>query len=91
MTSSGTDYVKRVIGLPGDRVSCCDPGGRITVNGIPLDEGPYLYPGNRPSAQRFSVRVPPGRRWVMGDHRRIPPIPATTAAIPGTGRSRRAP
>ena len=69
MMSSGTDYVKRVIGLPGDRVSCCDPQGRITVNGVPLDEGSYLYPGNRPSAQRFSVRVPSGRLWVMGDHR----------------------
>ena len=69
MMPSGTDYVKRVIGLPGDRVSCCDPRGRITVNGVPLDEGSYLYPGNRPSAQRFSVRVPPGRLWVMGDHR----------------------
>ena len=69
MTSSGTDYVKRVIGLPGDRVFCCDPEGRITVNGVPLDEGSYLYPGDRPSAQRFSVRVPPGRLWVMGDHR----------------------
>ena len=69
MASSGTDYVKRVIGLPGDRVSCCDPRGRITVNGVPLDERSYLYPGNRPSAQRFSARVPPGRLWVMGDHR----------------------
>ncbi len=45
MMPSGTDYVKRVIGLPGDRVSCCGPGGRITVNGVPLDEGSYLYPG----------------------------------------------
>jgi signal peptidase I len=69
MASSGTDYVKRVIGLPGDRVACCDPRGRITVNGVPLDERSYLYPGNRPSAQRFSARVPPGRLWVMGDHR----------------------
>ncbi|MGH3282161.1 MAG: signal peptidase I [Trebonia sp.] len=69
MTSGGTDYVKRVIGLPGDRVSCCDARGRITVNGAPLNEQSYLYPGNQPSAQRFSVTVPPGRLWVMGDHR----------------------
>jgi len=69
MTSGGTDYVKRVIGLPGDRVSCCDARGRITVNGLPLSEQSYLYPGNRPSAQQFSVTVPPGRLWVMGDHR----------------------
>ena len=69
MASSGTDYVKRVIGLPGDRVSCCDALGRITVNGVPLNEQSYLYPGNQPSAQRFSLTVPSGRLWVMGDHR----------------------
>jgi signal peptidase I len=69
ITSSGTDYVKRVIGLPGDRVSCCDARGRISVNGVPLDERSYLYPGNRPSAQEFRMTVQPGRLWVMGDHR----------------------
>jgi signal peptidase I len=69
LTSSGTDYVKRVIGLPGDRVSCCDARGRVTVNGVPLSERSYLYPGNRPSADPFSVTVPAGRLWVMGDHR----------------------
>jgi signal peptidase I len=69
LESAGTDFVKRVIGLPGDRVSCCDAAGRITVNGVPLDEQSYLHPGDQPSAQRFSVTVPPGRLWVMGDHR----------------------
>jgi signal peptidase I len=62
------DYIKRVIGLPGDRVVCCDAAGHITVNGIPLVE-PYLHPGDAPSRQRFDVRVPEGRLWVMGDHR----------------------
>lgn len=69
LETDGTDYIKRVIGLPGDRVMCCDAQGRITVNGIALNEGPYLYPGSTPSTQRFSVVVPPGRLWVMGDHR----------------------
>ena len=69
LESAGTDYVKRVIGLPGDRVACCDATGRITVNGVPLDEQSYLHPGDRPSTERFSVSVPPGRLWVMGDHR----------------------
>ena len=69
LASNGTDYIKRVIGLPGDRVTCCDPLGRITVNGVPLNEGGYLYPGERPSQEPFSVTVPPGRLWVMGDHR----------------------
>lgn len=63
-----SDYVKRVIGLPGDRVACCDARGRLTVDGRPLDE-PYLYPGDLPSDLRFDVVVPPGRLWVMGDHR----------------------
>ncbi len=69
LETNGTDYIKRVIGLPGDRVACCDADGRITVNGTSLQEGAYLYPGGDPSAQRFSVVVPPGRIWLMGDHR----------------------
>jgi signal peptidase I len=48
LASNGTDYIKRVIGLPGDHVACCDARGLITVNGIPLHEGGYLYPGERP-------------------------------------------
>jgi signal peptidase I len=69
LETDGTDYVKRVIGLPGDHVACCDDQGRITVNGMPLREGSYVYPGEAPSAEFFSVTVPPGRLWVMGDHR----------------------
>jgi signal peptidase I len=65
------DYIKRVIGIPGDHVACCDRQGRITVNGVPLNEKPYLYPGNAPSRIHFSDTVPPGRLWVMGDHRDV--------------------
>ena len=65
------DYIKRVIGLPGDHVACCDAQGRVTVNGVPLSEKSYLYPGNIPSVTRFSITVPPGRLWVMGDHRNV--------------------
>lgn len=62
------DFIKRVIGLPGDRIRCCDERGRLQINGVSLDE-PYLYPGDVASLDPFDVLVPPGRLWVMGDHR----------------------
>ena len=57
--STQTYYIKRVIGLPGDHVVCC-VNGKVTVNGVPLDETSYLFPGATPSAQSFNVIVPPG-------------------------------
>ncbi|MFF5209876.1 signal peptidase I [Streptosporangium sp. NPDC000396] len=65
------DYIKRVIGVAGDTVECCDAKGRVTVNGVPLEEKGYLYPGDEPSQQTFRVKVPEGRLWVMGDHRSV--------------------
>jgi signal peptidase I len=62
-----TFYIKRVIGLPGDRVACCTDG-KVTVNGVPLTEQSYLYPGSTESPFP-AVTVPPGRLWVMGDNR----------------------
>jgi signal peptidase I len=64
-----TDYVKRVIGIPGDHVACCNADGQVTVNGVPLSESSYIYPGDAPSELRFNITVPPGRLWVMGDNR----------------------
>lgn len=62
------DLIKRVVAVGGDTVACCDADGRVTVNGVPLIES-YLNPGNVPSTQTFEVAVPPGRLFVMGDHR----------------------
>jgi signal peptidase I len=69
VTAPGTDYIKRVIGLPGDHVVCCDAQGRITVNGVPLSEQSYIHPGDVPSSVPFDAVVPAGRLWVMGDNR----------------------
>jgi signal peptidase I len=74
------DFIKRVIGVPGDKVACCDAQGRITVNGVPIDE-PYIFensPVDQPanprqcSSRRFAeVTVPAGEMFVMGDHRLV--------------------
>lgn len=61
-------WVKRVIGVGGDRVRCCDDAGRITVDGAVLDE-PYLAPGTAPSDVPFDVEVPDGAMFLLGDAR----------------------
>ena len=66
--SGDNDLIKRVIGLPGDHVRCCNTRGQITVNGIGLSE-PYIYPGGGTDQKSFSVTVPAGHVWVMGDNR----------------------
>ena len=60
--------IKRVIGVAGDRVVCCDDENRLTVNGAPLEE-PYIYPGDASSVLKFDITVPADAVWVMGDHR----------------------
>lgn len=69
-TDSDNHLVKRVIGLPGDHVVCCNALNQITVNGVPLKE-PYttVQPGQQAAAARFNVTVPPGKLWVLGDNR----------------------
>jgi len=67
---AGTHLIKRVIGLGGDTVACCDTRGRVRVNGVGIDE-PYVFPGESPSLRTFSVKVPAGQLWVMGDHREV--------------------
>ena len=67
-SDEGNHLIKRVIGLPGDHVVCCDSNAKISVNGLRLIE-PYVFPGDEPSEQSFDITVPPGKVWVMGDHR----------------------
>ncbi|MET0424417.1 MAG: signal peptidase I [Actinoplanes sp.] len=76
------DFIKRVIGLPGDKVACCDDKGRITVNGVGIDE-PYIAEGynsdlnqppnpNQCTSRRFTeVTIPADEMFVMGDHRAV--------------------
>ncbi|MEU0070459.1 signal peptidase I [Streptomyces sp. NPDC006332] len=67
------DLIKRVVGVGGDTVSCSG-SGPLTVNGKALNEASYVYPGNTPCSNddqggQFTVKVPKGYIWVMGDHR----------------------
>lgn len=64
----GNHLIKRIVGLPGDRVQCCTADGRLSVNGTPITE-PYVYPGDQPSDTTFDITVPADKVWVMGDHR----------------------
>ena len=68
---SDDHLIKRVIGLPGDRVECCNALGQMTVNGVPLDEPYVLMPPGKDSVSeiKFSVTVPKDSLWVMGDNR----------------------
>ncbi|MEU2597688.1 signal peptidase I [Streptomyces hirsutus] len=63
------DYIKRVVGVGGDRVVCCDKDGRIRVNGRTVDESGFLFPGESASTVPFDVAVPEDRLFVLGDHR----------------------
>ncbi|PZE59761.1 signal peptidase I [Curtobacterium sp. MCPF17_001] len=69
-SDGGNHLVKRVIGLPGDHVQCCNALGQMEVNGVPLSE-PYVrkQPGEAASGTPFDVTVPAGKLWVMGDNR----------------------
>jgi signal peptidase I len=62
------DYLKRIIGMPGDRVVCCTAAGHLTINGTEVTE-PYLPSGAKASDVTFDVSVPAGKVWLLGDNR----------------------
>lgn len=77
-------YVKRVIGIGGDTVEYTKATGRLTVNGESPVE-PYIFSGDAPSEMEFSVKVPEGRIWVMGDHRSVSQDSRSLLGAPGGG------
>lgn len=71
-SDSQDHLVKRVIGLPGDHVVCCNALGQITINGAPIDELSYLnLPDGDTAASNepFDVVVPEESLWLLGDNR----------------------
>ncbi|MFM6975116.1 MAG: signal peptidase I [Agromyces sp.] len=67
---SNDHLIKRVIGLPGDHVTCCDASGMVTVNGVPVNEPYVVKPGGEVNnASEFDVTVPEDSLFVMGDNR----------------------
>jgi signal peptidase I len=80
---AGTVFVKRVIGVGGDRITCCTPDGRLTRNGQPLSE-PYLQ-GARSDQQAFDVIVAPDHYWLMGDNRTVSADSRAHLGDPGGG------
>lgn len=84
LTGSDSVYLKRIVGAPGDTVACCGPSGRLEVNGEEITED-YVLDGDRPSDIEFTVVVPEGRLWLMGDHRSVSVDSRHLLGAPGGG------
>ena len=88
-TSDAQDHlVKRVIGMPGDHIVCCNALGQLTINGAPIDELSYLnLPEGDTSASNteFDVKVPEDAIWVMGDNRDRSQDSRAHQELPGGG------
>lgn len=70
-SDSDDHLIKRVIGLPGDHVVCCNTLGQMSVNDVPLNEPYITLPAGvtNVSKDAFDVTVPANSLWVMGDNR----------------------
>lgn len=86
-SDSDDHLVKRIIGLPGDRVTCCTDAGHVTVNGTPIDEPYIIVPAGQTNAATlaFDVTVPTGELWVMGDNRYGSQDSSRNQGLPGHG------
>ena len=65
----GNFLVKRVVGVGGDRIYCCNVSGNLEINGQNVEESSYVLDGGRTDQINFDITVPKGKLFVMGDNR----------------------